>query len=65
MLLSNNRIKGSMLLPTYEEGFHLRVHPENIRQEAIPLQDTEDVTAILDEVKEKACTMMSYSGNIG
>jgi hypothetical protein len=65
MLLSSNHIKGSMLLLTYEEGFHLRVHPEDIRQEAIPLQNTEDFTTILDEVKEKACTMMSYSGNIG
>jgi hypothetical protein len=52
-LLSSNKVKGSTLNPIYKEEFHIRVDPKTVNKAAIPLGDTENITAILDEVKEK------------
>jgi len=69
-LFSSNQVKGSTLRPTYSEEFHLRIDPESpgglggpgsTNGAAIPLQDTEDVTAILDDVKEKVYNITQFA----
>ena len=69
-LFSSNQVKGSTLRPTYSEEFHLRIDPESpgglggpgsTNGAAIPLQDTEDVTAILDDVKEKVYKITQFT----
>ena len=51
-LVSGNKIKGSILKPAYQEKFHVRVDPDFMNVEKIPLKDTADITAILGKVKQ-------------
>jgi hypothetical protein len=53
VLLSGNKFKGNILEPAYKKNFHIRVDPNFVNAVDIPQEDTEDITAILDEVKEE------------
>jgi hypothetical protein len=52
-LLSANKLKSRLLAPNYEQAFDLRFAPnlENISK--IPGDDTEDITAMLNSIKQK------------
>jgi len=50
-LLSSNRVKGSILTPAYYQDFRIEVPADSIGK--IPIDDTDDITTLLDDIKNK------------
>jgi hypothetical protein len=60
-LLSSNKVKGSILTPIYYQDFRIEVLADSILK--IPADDTIDITALLDDIKDKVSNQRRHKGS--